>query len=396
LSAVNPLFAVAGLALIVLMGYCLSLLTREVPKAHRYQSIDGLRGYLAFAVFLHHGSIWFFYLRGEPWAIPPSNLYTQLGQVGVSVFFMITGLLFYSKILDSRGTTLDWWRLYISRILRLTPLYLFACGVMLIFVGALAARSGRSEPPVRIAVEVAQWLTFTLAGAPAINGVQETGTTMAYVVWSLRYEWLFYGCLPLVALVAGVRASPAFLLLGVVSLIALLPVGTFQPIHPANFLLGMIAAVLSRVEAIKRLATLDAASVMVTICIAASVFCHHSAYSIPPFMLIGAAFVVIASGNSMWGTLTSHTSRALGELSYGIYLLHGLMLFALFTFVIPRTQAQSLEPAWHWAAALGLTPFLVLLSALAYRYIEKPSIDMTTIVTRWARGSEAKRLLAKN
>ena len=390
MSPISPVFALGGLALFVALGHALSLLTNEAPKAHRFQSVDGLRGYLAFAVFLHHAGIWYFYLRGDPWAVPPSNLYTHLGQVGVSVFFMITGLLFYSKILDSRGRSLDWLRLYVSRILRLTPLYLLACGVMLFFVGLLAHGTGNKEPPERIAAEIVQWLTFTLTGAPMINGVRETGTTLAHVVWSLQYEWLFYGCLPLAAFVAGVRASNVFLLLGIVSLIVLLPMGTYQPMHPANFLVGMIAAVLSRVHAVGRLSQSFGASVAVAISLVTAVSCYRSAYSIPPFLLISAAFVVIASGNSMWGSLTSRTSRALGELSYGIYLLHGLMLFTLFTFALPRSQARNLDPIWHWVASLGLTPILVLLSALAYRYVEKPAMDLTDGVTRGARSFAAK------
>jgi peptidoglycan/LPS O-acetylase OafA/YrhL len=64
----------------------------------RYASLDGLRGYCAFFVFLHHASIWYSYLHTNSWAAPPSHFYNHLGQSGVAIFFMITGFLFFFEI----------------------------------------------------------------------------------------------------------------------------------------------------------------------------------------------------------------------------------------------------------------------------------------------------------
>ena len=81
----------SSMALVVLFG---------PPKEQgRFLAIDGLRGYLAFFVFLHHAMIWFFYLKTNKWEVPPSNLYTHFGQAGVAFFFMITGFLFFLKSL---------------------------------------------------------------------------------------------------------------------------------------------------------------------------------------------------------------------------------------------------------------------------------------------------------
>lgn len=92
----------------------------------RFFTIDGLRGYLAFFVFLHHSCIWYYYLGSGVWANPPNRVFVHFGQIGVSLFFMITGFLFFSKMLDSRKSGVDWLRLYSSRFLRLTPLYVFS------------------------------------------------------------------------------------------------------------------------------------------------------------------------------------------------------------------------------------------------------------------------------
>ena len=98
------------------------------PEARRFASIDGLRGYLAVFVFLSHACIWYFHVRSQHWSLPPSHLYTHFGQSSVSLFFMITGLLFYTKLLDSRTKGLDFGRLFVSRVMRLVPLYVFAMG----------------------------------------------------------------------------------------------------------------------------------------------------------------------------------------------------------------------------------------------------------------------------
>lgn len=66
----------------------------------RNDSIDGLRGYLAFFVFLHHSLVWYFYIKTGSWNVLDSHFYNHLGQTSVVFFFMITGFLFYAKLLN--------------------------------------------------------------------------------------------------------------------------------------------------------------------------------------------------------------------------------------------------------------------------------------------------------
>src|SRR4051794_29707847 len=102
LDPVSPWPAVACLVLAVLTARLLVWKFGAPPSAGRYVSIDGLRGYLALAVLLHHACTWYFYARTGKWAPPPSNLYTHFGHSGVALFFMITGFLFFTKLLNSR------------------------------------------------------------------------------------------------------------------------------------------------------------------------------------------------------------------------------------------------------------------------------------------------------
>ena len=191
---------------LALLCLCIALLTAGLigrftpqPQAHaRFQTIDGLRGYLAFFVFLHHAAIWFYYLREGTWQVPPSNLFTHFGQSGVALFFMITAFLFVTKPL--------------SEVIR----------------------------------ESLRWILFTVGGGPNINGVADTSIIMAGVTWSLPYEWLFYFSLPLIALLVGVL--PPYVYVGFGLMMVALMVYAWHPDMAVIrcFWGGVIAAFLVR------------------------------------------------------------------------------------------------------------------------------------------------------
>lgn len=340
----------------------------------RYAAIDGLRGFLAFFVFLHHSSIWYFYLRSSKWDVPPSNLYTHFGQSSVALFFMITGFLFFSKLIDGRKKSIDWQRLYVSRFLRLTPLYV--CVVTCVLVLAFAISGWVvNEPLAKLATELVRWLGFTVLGSPNINGVNDTFAMVAGVTWSLAYEWAFYFSLPLFALCIGVRPPPMYI---VVSLI----VTAFVALHPnvryLSFIGGIAAAVLVRYDVVRKVASTRFSSLVAIGCLAATVAFFSSPYEFIPLFLLSVFFVLIASGNSLFGVLLTSTARKLGEFAYSIYLLHGLLLFVVFHFVLGRTQASDLSPIQHWCVVVGVTPVLVGVCFLTYTFIEHPPMQMTS------------------
>src|ERR1700730_13991860 len=68
----------------------------------RFASLDGLRGFLALGVFLHHGIIWHGIIASQP--RPPLGPYCKyLGQGSVIFFFLITGFLFWTKVVKAGG-----------------------------------------------------------------------------------------------------------------------------------------------------------------------------------------------------------------------------------------------------------------------------------------------------
>jgi peptidoglycan/LPS O-acetylase OafA/YrhL len=92
-------------------------------------------------------------------------------------------------------------------------------------------------------------------------------------------------------------------------------------------------------------------------------------------LLLGIAFYVISSGNTLLGILRAKGSRRLGEISYSVYLIHGLLLTGIFSIEGVRTFAlRSLGHYWLTIALCGLV--LVLAASLSYVFIERPGINL--------------------
>ncbi|MDR7267625.1 peptidoglycan/LPS O-acetylase OafA/YrhL [Pelomonas saccharophila] len=377
LGPVSPLPAVAALLLAFATAALLQRRSGAPQAPGRFAGIDGLRGYLALGVFLHHACIWYFYQHSGEWKLPPSRLYTHLGHSSVAVFFMITGFLFFSKLIDSRQRPLDWLKLFVSRLLRLLPLYLVVMGLLFVTVAVLSG--GELHEPARTVTKQAlRWLGFTMYGNPPINQVEATKIVVAGVTWSLPYEWFFYGMLPLLALTVGVRARWPYLLLGLVSLLALLDWHAL-PVHLWAFAGGIAAAWAVRWPALCRLAPSRVASLLILAAVAAvGLFPLATDYGV--LVPLTIAFVLVACGNTLFGLLLHPASRLLGEMAYSIYLLHGLLLFGLFHFALGADRA-ALDAGVHWAWALALAPVLVLVSHVSFRFIEAPAMQATPALT---------------
>lgn len=353
------------------------------PKEQgKYLAIDGLRGYLAFGVFLHHSMIWFFYLKTNQWAVPPSNLYTHFGQTGVAFFFMITGFLFFSKILDGKNKEIDWLRLYVSRFLRLTPLYAVAMGALFLIIFFLS--DAKLNEPVKVVTsEVLRWITFTVRGDPDINGIERTSLIVAGVTWSLPYEWYFYLLLPIFALINGVRVGRGYVVSAVV-LIFIFKKHTYI-YHWLSFVGGILAAYLVRVDYLRYLLGKTVFSIAVILLVSATIVFFPSTYDWAPIALLSIAFVMIAAGNGVFGLLTNPISRTLGELAYSIYLLHGIVLFLLFRYFIGFEKLRLLPPIDYWFVIVAISPVLIFVSYISYRNIEHPALLNTDAMTSWLR-----------
>lgn len=360
---------------------------RELSQpTHRWGTMDGLRGILATGVFVHHSfTAWVFHTTGR-WEWSASPVLNQLGQSTVAIFFMITGFLFSRKALAVR---VDWTELYRSRLARLCPLYFAA--VAAVFAIVIAQTGGRlTEPLSALGLELARWLAFVVFGRPDINGFPQSWTVMAGVNWSLKYEALFYAFgIPALYLIARFLRRPWLFAVTLVSLIALLVVreqtGAAQTptLYLAHFLGGILVAfgmdLRFFAEAVRRtwFHVLGAVA-LVYLCTQINSFGAGS--------VIASAVIFAASvgGMSIFGLLRTRPALWLGDISYGIYLLHGIVLWLVLHFM---SQAGVLSdvalPSYTFLAALvGFG--VVALASLSYVAMEKP-------VMRWAHSRREAR-----
>lgn len=387
----NPIFSF--FAILVAISTCFFIASRvRVPVAvGRYASIDGLSGYLAFAVFLHHSAVWYFYLHTGKWAVPPSNFYTHLGQTSVALFFMITGFLFYTKLIESRSSGIDWGKFFISRLLRLLPLYLFAM-LLLVLITIYRSNGTLNEPAWAMVKNLIKWLTFTMFGAPDLNGLSDTWIVMAGVTWSLPYEWFFYLALPVIALTVRSVPPTLYFLIGVVGLAFAFK----QGLEMHNLLAfggGIFSALAVRDDSIRNIAASKIASPILIACFIIVVSLFPTAYGYPQLALISVAFTLIAAGCSLYGVFTNVVSKTLGEMAYSIYLLHGIILFTVINLLVGVDNAARMSPLSYWILIIGVTPMVILISFTTFTRIERPSMNRAPNVTAWLRRRFSKEVL---
>ena len=125
----------------------------------RYTEIDGIRGYLALFVFLHHSYIWHVYLNTNKWEEPQSNLFNHFGQTSVSLFFIITAFLFTTKLLESKKDDFEWIKYIKSRFFRMFPMYFIS--IIAIFIIVLIESNFEiKENVITIFKSSLSWLFF--------------------------------------------------------------------------------------------------------------------------------------------------------------------------------------------------------------------------------------------
>ncbi len=344
-------------------------------QTNRTSTIDGLRGFLALGVFFHHAVIYHRFLIDGVWTTPPSAFYTELGQASVVLFFMITGYLFWGKAVEAEGK-LDWRSLYIGRIFRIGPMYYLVTVAMLAIVLRTTGFQMK-EPPSALAHE---WLRLSLLGyygPGSINGYQNAWLIIAGVTWTLHYEWLFYLLVLPVSTIFFARRN-IHLSYGAagfaVAVLMLFHHPTATSAGYAAFFTGMLCASLraAGMAIDSRRHANQIASIIILVLLGILVR-MPSAYSPIPILLLAAVFFLCSAGCTVFGLLNWRASKRLGEVSYGIYLLQGLVLYA---FLRPHgIRALALgSVAEYWGIVLLAAVVLIGSALIAHVSIEKPGI----------------------
>lgn len=293
----------------------------ELGGANRLLPMEGLRGLAVGLVFLQHYCTQFLdkaELSGATaWFAARFRLF---GNLGVELFFVLSGFLIYGLLLRRRPRFLGFMA---RRAERLYPAFLaaFTIGVTLDLV-----RPHPKIPPGM--VDAAVYLGANLAFLPGLFRIEP----LFAVNWSLSYEWWFYvSCTLLVLAGFGALARPAriagIILLGGV-LLGLSAAGMAQvPVRGLPLLAGMLLAEFSAKGPVQVPASVGLGAFVVA-------FVVFSAVSWPGWsmaLLIAVCFTTLCAASFRPDGLAAamfswRWLRWFGNMSYSYYLVHGFVV----------------------------------------------------------------------
>jgi peptidoglycan/LPS O-acetylase OafA/YrhL len=359
---------VLSITLFCLATQRLPILSRDA--LHRVSSLDGLRGVLATAVIVHHFIVSYYWHVNGVWETTDSRVLNNMGTVPVSLFFMITGYLFTAKVYRSEP---KWRQILSSRVRRIFPMYLFS--VALITAIALYQSAGVSAPIMDTLKALGRWVIFI--GSP-INGFPETVRVNASVQWTLLYEAVFYLSLPVLYCLLW-RRLPGLAVAVALTTLACLWGEYHHHFHNRFIKLFAVGIAVAVFEERMRQWRIDFKGVRCTLAaIAILLICMKlKSYSTLQMLILGIPFALFVLGNSLHGVLEIRGLKILGEASFSIYLLHGVVIYSLFSLLNVYDFASS-----DTVSYLLYLPLIILLtsslSVATYWCIEHPFLRKST------------------
>jgi peptidoglycan/LPS O-acetylase OafA/YrhL len=342
----------------------------------RLKELDGLRALAILLVVAWH------YLGAHSGSSAAAQIFI-FGRSGVDLFFVLSGYLITSTLLEHKGSPGYFSAFYGRRSFRILPIYFV---MVLIF-----AAGQRGTRAVALFDGTIPWWAYAAGLQNFWMAAQQTyGASWLSMTWSLAVEEQFYLLFPLLVFLAPARVLPALLC----SLLIACPIArAYSASNGDDFgyyvLMPMRADVLAAGALIAILHERTTPSMLR----AGKFALAFSAALFPLYMFLGnsSEFVSAAVGHSylvlLYGALVfvivhsrgapslailrSHTAAFFASISYALYLVHTNILFLLLGLM------RSGQPVTTWeGAGLRIVSFAisVALCAASYRYFERPLI----------------------
>jgi peptidoglycan/LPS O-acetylase OafA/YrhL len=346
-------------------------------------ALDGVRAIAILMVLLVHTGA--FLIPGPDDHVLPG------GALGVDLFFVLSGFLITSLLLERRGERHPIASFYLRRALRLLP------AVVVLLVGTAVIALAEGEPARTVANTFAAVLTYTTNWALLAGVSIERHLTH---LWSLAIEEQFYAVWPLVLLgvlaTARGRTQLLWLTLGLALASAVWRAALWESGHgwerlylrtdvrADSLLIGAALAQLPwrRVAAVStRWRTVAGGAALVALLAAAETLKASSAvlylggYSVVAILAAVLIAAVLPGGGALATTLGAAPAVAVGRLSYSLYLWH----FPIFIVVGEHTGGWATAPRVVVAWALTFA-----VAAASYRLVERPALTLKGRVGRRA------------
>jgi peptidoglycan/LPS O-acetylase OafA/YrhL len=352
----------------------------------RIRELDGLRGIAVLAVISEHYMNW----------LPLSG--SRFGWLGVDLFFILSGFLITSILLNLRTKEHYFRVFYLRRALRIFPPYYLALALYLT-ISAIAGKMG----------SLGLWMQYVLyytslgVGQPkelfAGHMVQFVTIGLA-VLWSLSVEELYYTIWAPVVRYTSQRGF-TLILLGMIVAAPVLRVWLHTATYPEIYTFycrmdglayGSIVALLMRARklGLERWLRWDkrfdmAAWVVATVTVLFWAMTHGERSNVlvsgPGLVLADVSLALFvaavlrrAEGGAWWlRLLRAKVLRSIGMVSYSLYLFHYPM----------RILAAQIVRPWHLSRHLGL--FTELLLGLVFSFAVAYGLwyGMESAILRW-------------
>lgn len=348
-------------------------------------ALDGVRGLaIALVLMVHAGHLSGWATSYHQGLVKIPAWFVEAGWCGVDLFFVLSGFLITSILLESKGKPHYFRNFYIRRSLRIFPLYFAVVGFRLIVAPMIGWWANN---PVDFWQAASYWTYTSNVWQSFFASEANRFDPVLGVSWSLAVEEQFYMLWPLVVYMLNRRqltwlcaaAIPA----AVASRIALYCCGaqvwaayTLTPCRLDGFAVGAIVSILQAgklLNAAKILLPLSAACVASLVIIQRSASDQRWPMALIGFtcfdLLFGSLLVFVLNG---WfrSVFESSPLRTFGKYSYGMYLAH----VPVFAFL--NDQLVASDYARFMFLATAGTVVVVCMAMLSWSVYESPILSL--------------------
>jgi peptidoglycan/LPS O-acetylase OafA/YrhL len=344
--------------------------------------VDGLRALLAFSVMASH---YLFIVKPLIWnsgfAGHTPKITTLLGAWSVPVFFAITAYLFSQRLNNSKHhqgrSTLHF---LCGRAFRLIPTALLACLIFLLTNVKVYTDTHDSNLLLynwkRLLHAAASSVLNESAGPDSKLLSPWTWKMACGPHWTLHYEWIFYFILASLPVLSFKKQS-VILPVMLITLMVFGIDGIYTFFREWDFMTwafipGILLGLTSKYWKNNRYLCHPSTAIIAITAVLATAFYGKMKLKIPTMTLFLA---IVLSNNTATRFLESKLLRSLGETTYSVYLLHGLVQYVTLKWIITIPIARSM-PEWLWWMTCALQViFIVIIARLSFEYVEKPGIE---------------------
>lgn len=303
----------------------------------------------------------YYYFNNHTWSVGEYHFNGKLGRFGVAMFFMLSAYLMTRKnIVESS----DIIKFYINRFFRIVPMFYFSSFLCLltaiIFGGNIDYHS--------LLDKLFFWFDGGLTDyKPDINNFANTSLVNAGVMWTLPWEWFLYISLPIIYIVRykinNLAISQA------ISFISIYFISRID-YNVACFILCFSLGMTTRDILNKIKINTMINSFIILFCTSLIFLRHSDPLSISNIIIEFILFYCICCGGDAFGLLRLKGAVRLGEISYSIYLLHGISWFYVNKIFTP----YHLNGCFYLIILFIALTITCIMSCATFYFIEKTGI----------------------